>query len=87
MQAHRNRKRRLLAWRHDSGSVQGTASGTNGGVILMVHDIPSNADLFGSVLSMYGFDSEVVVTRYGLEASWRVREDGRRRRRCRGGGG
>jgi hypothetical protein len=53
----------------------------------MVHDIPGNADLFGSVLRMYGFDSEVVVNRYELEASWRVREVGRRRRCCRGGGG
>jgi len=59
----------------------------------MVHDIPGNAGLFGSVLRMYGFESG--VERYGLEAAWRVREDGRRRilpprgsaRRCRGGGG
>lgn len=53
----------------------------------MVHHIPVNAGLFGSALRMYGFDSEVEIGRYGLEASWRVREDGRRRRCCRGGGG
>lgn len=53
----------------------------------MVHDIPGNAGLFGSALRMNGFDSEVEIARYGLEASWCIREDGRRRRCCRGGGG
>jgi hypothetical protein len=53
----------------------------------LVHDIPANAGLFGSVLRMYGFDSEVVIVRYWLKAAWRVREEGRRRRCCREGGG
>ena len=61
----------------------------------MVHDIPGNAGLFGSALRMYGFDSEVEIVRYGLEAVRCVRQEGRRMipsprgsaRFCRGGGG
>jgi hypothetical protein len=54
----------------------------------MVHDTRNNADLFGSVLRIYAFGSEVAVSSYGLEAPWRVREVGRRRLcRYRGGGG
>jgi hypothetical protein len=44
----------------------------------MVHDIPGNAGLFGSALRMYGFDSEVEIVRYGLEAVWHVRQEGRK---------
>jgi hypothetical protein len=63
--------------------------------MLMVRDIRSNVDEFGSVLTMYGVAVEAVVARYGLEAACRVRAEGWRRlpsprgpaRRCRGGGG